>query len=336
MDDIQAAVAAAVGSAKGEVNADPTAGVEPDKPAPAAKPEESKPTEKPKSESVQNAAPSADSGQGEKADKGEEDDFWKPSSDEIAAIEADPKLQKVYKSMQRGFTKKRQEDSARLKEFEEKAKVADWVQSNPAAAAKILAEHTGMTLSEAKKEIKDAEDKVLDELESRWEKTVGKEAAALLRPLFQDEVKSLVAQIVAPVQETTEQLAHAAAERGIAASVREFGAGLVEQGLDWDDEIQQEMADLSRRVEPAEDENGKRVPMSDYLETLYNAVVAKRTRSDRSRANLDRLRRIKAEAEPVGGIRPAPANEETVTANMNDNEAIAIAVKAAQRQLGRR
>ena len=333
-EDIGAAIAAAVGSAKGDLTADPTAGVEPDKPAPTETTPEEKPAEKPASEAT---AKPEDKKPEEKSD---EDDFWKPTAEELAAIEADAKLQKVYKSMQRGLTKKTQEIAAKTKDDEEALNFARWFKADPANAARVIAQHAGLELAEKLAEGKTpakASNAVVDELATKWEKTLGKEGAAALRPLIEETVESITKTLMEPVTATTEELAHAATERGVAATVTEFGANLIQQGFEWDDDIQQEMADLSKKVEPATDDKGNRVPMPEYLDTLYSAVVAKRDRASKTKTALDRLKRIKAEAEPGAPVTAAPTTDpDRPSLGTPINEAVAIAVKAARRQMGQR
>lgn len=327
--DFAAALSAAVESAKGEAGSVAGEAAATTAPEPEAPKTESAP------EPVAEPAPAEPAPAPEPA-KPDEDEFWKPTAEELAAIEADPKLQKVYKSMQRGLTKKSQEISAAAKANEEAIGFANWFKSDPAKAAREIAAHVGLTVAEVKKDREEAEERVVDALEEKWAKTIGPEAAKLLRPLIEETAAAVAQNVMDPIKATVEPIARAAQEQGTSATVREFGASLVEQGHDWDDSIQQEMADISKLIEPAVDENGEKIPMPQYLDVLYNAVMAKRNRQSSVKGNLDRLRRIRAEAEPVGSLKPAPVAEERVTVDMKDNEAIALAVRAAQRQLGRR
>jgi len=319
-EDIGAAIAAAVGSAKGEVTADPTANVPTDKPA------ETKPEEKP----AEATAAKPEDKKPETAPE-EDDDFWKPTAEELAAIEADARLQKVYKSMQRGLTKKSQEHSAKLKEAEAEINFARWFKSDPAGAAREIARQAGLLAAEAAAD--KPPDKPTDAVADDLEVMLGKKAADLMRPLLEKAFETMAA----PMAETVEQLATAARERGVAATVTEFGANLVQQGFDWDDDIQQEMADLSKKVEPATDEKGERVPMNEYLDTLYSAVMARRDRVSKSKAALERLKRIKTDAEPTGTATATNTSEpDRPPVGTPINEAVAIAVKAARKQMGQR
>lgn len=335
MDDINAAIAAAVGSAKGEVTADPTAGVTPDKPA------EPKPEEKP----VQNTDVSTPDGQVDKLNKpvaeqkvadkmADEEEFFTPTAAELDIINKNPELQKVYRSMQRGLTKKSQGLAAEKKAQTEKLQFAEWFQKDPVSAAKAVAATVGLSVQETKQA--DTEKEIVDDLTTKWTETVGKDAAALLRPLFEETAAALFEKVVAPYKQTTEGLARAASERGIAATVREFGAEMVQQDLEWDDDIQSEMAKLSNRIEPATDEDGNRVSMPEYLETLYDATMAKRNRVRTAKGNLERLKRIRNEAEPVVPAKTPPTQRQSVTADMSVNDAIALAVQLSQRELGGR
>jgi hypothetical protein len=117
----------------------------------------------------------------------DEDEFWRPTAEELAAIEANPELKKVYRSMQRGLTKKTQDLAQKKSELSEKARVADWIQADPEAAIKALAQAAGVSIAEAKKEVGE---QVVDGLEAKWAETVGADAAKLLRPLRGDREDS--------------------------------------------------------------------------------------------------------------------------------------------------
>lgn len=318
-DDLSAAISSAVAESTKEVSGgeaeptatapDPTPASTPTKEAPAA------PAEKPGAEAAKPTAPSAP----------DEDEVFTPTAEELAIIDKNPEMKKVYRSMQRGLTQKTQALADMRKALEQKSNIVDWIQQDPAGALKAISEYTGVNLSSPKPS---TEAKVADSLESKWAETVGADAAKLLRPLFEDTARAILAQEVAPYKAQTEQLAHAAAERGIAASVAEFGATISSRSEEWDDDIQMEMAKLANVVEP-----GANTPINDYLGVLYDTVMANRMRTKSARSNLERLRRVRTEAEPASNARSAPHSEERIDNSMSDKDAVAVAVRLAKQSL---
>ena len=326
-EDLAAAISAAVGGAKSEVEGTPEPEAAPEKTETA--PTTEKVAEKP---AVEKAEPDKPEAKAEPAKKDEpaDDDFWTPTAEELSAIDKNPELKKVYRSMQRGLTQKAQSLAELRKGSEEKIRLADWIQSEPDKAARAIAAASGLTLKEAKEA--DSEKDVVDALEEKWSKTVGPDAAKLLRPLFEETAQSMFQKIVGPVKEATEALSRAAEERGIAASVREFGASVVERGEEWDDDLQREMSVLSNTMQPGQDENGNPVSIQDYLSALHDAVVARRSRAKGAKTNLERLRRVKAESEPNAPTRTAPKTEDRPDLKAPIKDQVAWAVEQARKQ----
>jgi len=318
--DLNAAISSAVASSTAEVEAADSAPetTTPDT-TPAAKPEAAASAAKPEAKAAPAEKPAA-------AAPPEEDEVFTPTAEELALIDKSPELKKVYRSMQRGLTQKAQSLADMRKALEQKANIVDWIQADPAAAIKAISEYTGVNLS---KPTPTTEAKVADSLETKWAEVVGEDAAKLLRPLFEDTARAILEKEVAPYKAQTEALAKTAAERGVAASVREFGASIAERGDEWADDIQGEMAALAERIEP-----GKDTPIGEYLDVLYDKVMAGRMRSKSARANLERLRKVRTEVEPSNAGRPAPASEERITNDMSDKDAVAIAVRMAKQSMG--
>jgi hypothetical protein len=323
-DDLNAAISSAVASSTAEVEGGSDAATTPEPTAttPAAT-EKSAPAapaaEKP-------AAPAA--GKPAAVAPPDEDEVFTPTAEELATIDKNPELKKVYRSMQRGLTQKTQSLADMRKALEQKANIVDWIRQDPASALKAISEYTGVNLA---KPTPTTEAKVADSLEAKWAEVVGADAATLLRPLFEDTARAILEKEVAPYKAQTEALARTAAERGVAASVREFGATVSERGDEWADDIQGEMAQLAQRIEPGPD-----TPINEYLDVLYDKVMAGRMRSKSARANLERLRKVRTETEPSNAGRPTPAAEERITSDMNDKDAVAVAVRMARQSLGMR
>lgn len=319
-DDLNSVVSSAVAEATTEVSggeeSTPSA-PEPDKPA-APEPAAPAPKTAEKSSAAKVEKP-------EPAPEADEEVFT-PTAEELDLINKSPELKKVYRSMQRGLTQKAQSIAAMRKEMEQKSQVVDWIQADPEKAIRAIATAAGVSLGEARQA---TESKVADSLEEKWAQVMGADAAAMLRPLFEDTARQILEQEVAPYRQQTEVLARQATERTIAASVREFGAAVSSRGEEWDDETQAEMAVLAKKIEP-----GENTPINEYLDVLYDKVVANRMRTKQARQNLERLRKVREDAEPATTTRPSPAAEERVTTDMTDKDAVAVAVRLAKQGLG--
>jgi hypothetical protein len=321
--DLNADIASAVASSTAEVEGAA---------APSTTPEHTTTTpaapEKPAVSAPAAEKPAAPATEKPAAAPPDEDEVFTPTAEELATIDRNPELKKVYRSMQRGLTQKAQSLAGMRKALEQKANIVDWIRAEPAAALKAISEYTGVNLATP---APSTEAKVADSLEAKWAETVGADAAKLLRPLFEDTARAILEKEVAPYKAQTEALAKTAAARGIAASVREFGATIAERGDEWADDIQGEMAQLAQRIEPGPD-----TPINEYLDVLYDKVMAGRMRSKSARANLERLRKIRTETEPSNAGRPTPAAEERITTDMSDKDAVAVAVRMARQSLGMR
>ena len=322
MDDLNDAVSAAIASATSEVTGEgPSTPAEPE--TPAAEPTTPEPDATPAGEPAAASAPPAD------------EEFWNPTAEELALIDKSPELKKVYRSMQRGLTAKattlaeqRREAEEFKKSVSERVKIADWIQAEPEKALRAIAAATGLTVSEVKQEMA-APPTPGDPLMEKWTKAVGPDTANILRPLIEETAQYLLEKSIGPVREQSEALAKVQAERAMGASIREFGTSVTARGEDWDDEIQTEMAALATTVEP-----GPKATISTFLDTLYDTVARRRERSRTARSNLDRLRRVQGSQEPTTTARPAPTTPQRVTLEMSDKDAVALAVRQAQEEMG--
>lgn len=314
-EDFAAAVTSAVAEATAETTGEPTPAPEtPEPDKPQAEPEAPEPSAAPKA-----PEPTADP---------EDIDFINPTAEDLAAIEASPELKRVYKSMQRGLTKKTTELAAKRKEYEQANEVVSWIRSDPETAIRTIAQAAKIPFGEAKVA---AEATVADTLEAKWAKTVGDDAAKLLRPLFEETARAMIQQEVEPLKSATAGITQASYERGIAAGIETFGAQVRERGEEWDDEIQGEMAKIADSVNPSDT-----ATLEGYISHLYDTAMARRMRTKSARANLERLKKARQESEPVSSTRPTGKGEERITNEMSDKDAVAIAVRQAKQGLGLR
>jgi hypothetical protein len=293
---------------------------------PEAKPEdkpeetpEAKPEEKPK----------------EEPEEPEEDETTIDlSTDLLKAINDNPEtLGVVYKKMQAGLTKgfQAQADERKL------AKIARWMQENPDAALDELAKIRGRTLASRDGEpalpAKDPETtELVDDLTKEWEKQLGPKASNLLKPLIEKTVEAVTERLieskVKPVQDETRILSDAATASGIKAAVKSFGSVKEQSGLPWSNEIAKGMGDAMTIIHPTDEATS-----DQYLDVLYNDITTKLNRTTSRRSELRRLKEARDTTEPSTSVRPTSAATSSITADMNDNDAVAAAVAMAQRDM---
>jgi hypothetical protein len=255
------------------------------------------------------------------------------TAEDLKAIEGDDRLLKAYKSMQRGLTKNRQGDSEKIKSYEEKAQMVDWMRDNPRRALEILAENQGIKLPDAKeqKEEKEAVSDTVDSIMDLAEKRVGKDAAKVLGPLVKDIAEMVATNIVRkqvdPLKANVEEQNATAARNSIKSEVSRFGASVQERGDEWNDEIVQEMANEMEVVVPADGADPQK-----YLEAIYDRVAMRRSRSTAKREQLRRLREAKQTSEPTTTVRPQAEQPLEITAEMDERDAIKLAVAQATKE----
>ena len=117
-----------------------------------------------------------------KEESEEEEEPLGLTADDLAAINADAKLLKAYKSMQRGLTKKTTGLAETRKSLETRAAIADWIQNDPDAAIRAIAAARGVKLAEAVEGAdskKEAQKEVVDALETEWNRHSERKARLL-------------------------------------------------------------------------------------------------------------------------------------------------------------
>ena len=243
----------------------------------------------------------------------------------LQAINDNPELRKIYKSMQRGMTEKTTKLAEERKQYKESNDLVTWMKENPDEAAQALANRRGYTLTRAEQKAADsAQDEAVDTIAKDWEAKVGPETTKLLLPLIRSAIEASTQQYVAPLQQQQETLNRQAAERGIAASVEEFGATIVQRGDDWDDSIKAEMATMSNKFSP-----GENVGLPEYLTAMYNSVMTERNQASAMKKQVKRLRKAKDTSEPTQASRPAPRAKREITSETSDRDAVDIAMAEA-------
>lgn len=325
------AIKAAVASAQKEVGSGAEVKPEPEKPA-EAEPEE-KPAEKVEAKPETEPTKPAEKAEPEKPEakpEEEEEELFRLSSEELAEIDKDPRLKKAYKSMLRDYRKKTAEVAENRKKIADREGILEAMAADPDMAVKALAAIRGFEIVEPKKAIKEKSE--TDLAFEGLEASIGKEGAALLKPVFEGVVKNAVEAAIAarvtPIEAQAAELIKNMQAQGIASNLAQFKAEIAERGDEWNDEIEEEMAGLVGKFAPSPE-----TKFDEYLDTLYNVVAAKRLRAQTTKDKIARLKAAADKQEPNKAARPAADGERSITRDMPHGDAVALAVELAQREL---
>ncbi len=323
MSDVDdAAIAEAAAAATEEVTGEPVAEEKPDTVEATTEQEKTHA----EAAAVEKETPAEEVKPEEKELTKEEAEDFGLSAEELEAINADPKLSKQMKSMQRGFTKKTTELADKSKANESDLEMAKWLRENPDKALEIMAEKRGRKLQPT--EEKAAVDEAVDSIADDWEKAMGKEAADKFYPLLKTTVEKLFDTQIKPVTATQHQLEEEAAARAYQATVNEFSASVKDKGLPMDDDIQAKMAEKMQVIIPA----SKDTPLPEDRNQGYGLVMAEGNDADRKVETLKRLRKATA-TEPIGGTKTVEAEVKAIRPDMTDDEKFATAVALAEAEV---
>jgi hypothetical protein len=326
----------AIAAATEELGGDPV----PDAPAPDPEPEPEPQAAEPEPETDKPARDA--SGKSTKQESEEKEPEDKPdepedlddegidehlTAEDLAAINEDARLQRAYKSMQRGLTKKSQAIADERKDIEtlrEASRYMEWIDKLPAAK------------TPESKSTEEAVQDTTDEIMERAKAHLGgnEQAAKILGPLVKDiaetVARNIVEKQVGPLRQEAETNRVAASESKARAAIDAFGAAVQSRGEPWNDEIINAMADEMSYVQPGE---RAREDPNTYFERLYTNVTSRMTKS---RSRREELRRLKAarESEPSTNVRPVKEAPLEISEDMDEREAIALAVKQAVADTG--
>jgi hypothetical protein len=309
--DIDAVVAEATKEVEGESPSELAPEPEPEaEETPEAEVKEEPPAEEPKAEEPE----------------AEEQDL-ELSAEQLDAINKDPNLLAVYKSMQRGLTKKSQSFADRIKEVEEKTKVADFIEKDPDKALEILAEQRGRRIAPKEEDAK--LDQAVDESLEKWTKLLGSdEQAKAFWPAIKDDIVKVVKEQLTPVAQRQEQATIAARQQEYAAGIAQFEASVKKSGGEYTPEVEAEMTAKMKTIQASEG-----ATLQEYLGILHDSVMMDRNRVADKKAALARLRKAEKKDEPTVSSRTPKVGKQEITLDMDEDDAIALAVAQAEKGL---
>lgn len=249
----------------------------------------------------------------------EPEESFRLSPEELAAVKADPTLGKLYKSLLRGSTQKYQEIAADRKFLEA-------VREDPRGVIEMAAQQLGLQLVDPQtQQAATQQQAMVDTVMPRLEGLFGKEAAAALRPVFNDMISQAIKQEIQPLAaETQEFRAHQINEQAssIANSFREK--------FDVTPDVEEQMMELTMSVQPSPNATPEQ-----FLEFLHTVVTAKQAPAAAAKEMAKRVQKARNSAEPVRGAAPSkPASENRVKPGMSLDDAFNAAWKQAQEELG--
>jgi hypothetical protein len=258
---------------------------------------------------------------------------FRPSAEELEAIDKDPNLRKVYRSMVRGFQKKTTELATKQKEAESALQVVATIRQDPVKALRTMAAAAGIRLAEdpvPKVSETPVEKTMQERLKENLTARIGAEAAEVLAPVLYDAVESIAGEKLAPVQRALDENKKATAEQALRAGIAEFGSKVIEDGGEWDEDVEKEMAALIGKVVP-----GKDTTLPEFLDVLYDRVQSTRRKIGQTTEQITRIRRAASSVEPVRPSRPPAAGPKPIAPGMSAKEATALAVAQAKEELAK-
>jgi hypothetical protein len=221
-------------------------------------------------------------------------DDGEPSAEELAHIDADPRLRQAYRGMVRTLRERTDAAAAQAKEAEAATQAMEALRNNPKQAVRAIAAHLGVGLDERTPR---------DRVHERMVRSIGREAADVLSPILIDAATEIANDAVGPVRAHVAAQQEAAQNAAIQGSVTKFAHQVREAGGEWDRSIEKEMSDL---VTQGQVRPGPNATLQDFMEILHNKVMAARGRSAGRRAAPEPAR-IRAGMDPRAAVREAVA-----------------------------
>lgn len=265
------------------------------------------------------------------------------TAEELAEIDKNPVLSKIRKSMTRNYKAKTTSVAERMRALEEREAEAaeslkmhqqavtllDTLREHPAEMIKALATRHGLTIAEAKQEIKAAEtDQELVELFG--------EQAAEVQPRLDKIINKRVEARLAPVLERLSQADQQQLSRDISTELKSFRNELIERGEDVTPEIEKEMLGLMDEIEPAIDPTtGQYVSIGKYVRRLYAIATGQKTRSQVTKEVTERIQRNVREIEPRDLPTSGSGASSPITEKMSLRESLRAVRPQVRSELGR-
>jgi hypothetical protein len=253
------------------------------------------------------------------------------TAEEIAQIQADPVLSKLYNSMRRDYKAKtgsvaeqRRAVEAKTAEVEQQRVEADQalqlldaLRTSPKAVIEALAVRNGMTVAEAAAAVKGAD------TDSELVALFGDDAAAaqpLLDSVINKRALAVVDQKLGPIIQHLNAEADRQLRAEVASDVVAFQAELAAKGEEITPELEAEMNRLTGLIDPAQGTTNRQ-----FLEMIYKIASSGKTAAAVTQEVTDRMRKAVRGREPAeipsGSTGPGTA----ITEGMSLRESLRVA-----------
>lgn len=195
----------------------------------------------------------------------EPDAFDSLTPEEIAAIKADPTLNKLRKSLMRGYTTKTQEHAQLVQ-------LGQAYRQNPAGVLKAIADNLGFQILPPgqQPQVQAQQAAPPQDPGQDLENLFGPQIGPKVRAVFEKWAETRIGAAVGPVQQTVGQVVSTSEQARMFSEEQAFKA----RHKDVNPQIEQEIVALGN--------SGKIVPgdmsPAEYLDTLYDVVMARRAR----------------------------------------------------------
>lgn len=266
------------------------------------------------------------------AEKIEEGEDFTPSAEELELINKSPELRKAYRSMFRAFTMKSEGLATKRKEAETALTVVESLKNNPEQTIRALAAAAGMKIEDApaptgkeKEAAAEVEKTVVQKLQERLEAKIGKEGAEVLAPVLLEAIGAVTEERLSPIQKVLREKTENDNLATLQSGIKDFGAQVLEQGGEWNKEIEAEMSERVGKILP-----GEGMTLSGYLEILHDNVITQRTKKATKVREVERIQKAGKQKEPIKPSRPAATVAPAITAGMDVKAATALAVAQAR------
>jgi len=267
----------------------------------------------------------------EKIEDGED---FTPSAEELELINKSPELRKAYRSMFRAFTMKSEGLATKRKEAETALTVVESLQKNPLQTIRALAAAAGLKIEDPpadkgkeKETNAEVEKTVVQKLQERLEAKIGKEGAEVLAPVLLEAIGAVTEERLAPIQKVLKDQTEADNLKTLQSGIKDFGAQILEQGGEWNKEIEAEMSKKVGAVLP-----GEGMTLPEYLEILHDNVITQRTKKATKVREVERIQEAGKKKEPRIPTRPTAPPAPSITAGMDVKAATALAVAQARQE----
>lgn len=244
------------------------------------------------------------------------------SAEDLAAIKSDPRLALLYKGMVRSYTQKTMSAA-------EERRLIDHLKNPDTRIATIraIAAAQGLQINDTPPPPPTPERKAVDAVTERLSQVFDPAVVDILRPAFEELVRTTLEKEVAPLKATAQGLQMESQAQKAEAEVVSFRS---RHGNEVTPEIEKKMFELAQELPP-----GQGVSPGKYMDHLFTIVKAQEQKTKVVKELTTRMTNAKADAEPRGTVQAArisPIGGGEDRRRMSIDDAFNAAWEAAQNE----